>query len=98
MMLRFLMGALCSGLYFRDNKRDVIKMDSKLSRHKTVFEAELAAVAWAFDYAAEINWNNIYWSLDATAVVKEIISKEDPKCWSTRYTLLQVRTLLARYN
>lgn len=65
---------------------------------RVVLDAELAAVAWAAGHAAEMNWNNIQWSLDAATVVKEINSREDHNGWSSRYTLLQVRSLFDRHN
>lgn len=39
----------------RENRNDVIEMASKLSGHRFAFEAELAALAWAAEYAAEKN-------------------------------------------
>lgn len=81
-----------------DNKEDVIEMASKPSGHTSAFEAELAALAWAVEYAVEKNQSNVFWSLVAVEVVKEILSKDDPKGWSSRYTLLQVRSLFARFD
>lgn len=71
----------------RDINGEVIKMASKLTDLTSVFEAGLEAVAWAANYAAKMNWNNIFWSMDAAGVVREINSKEDPKGWTSRYTM-----------
>lgn len=82
----------------RDNIRDVIEMASKLSGHSFDFEAELAALAWAAEYVGRKELSNVYWSLDAADVVKEILSKDDPRGWSSRYTLLHDRNLFARFD
>lgn len=76
----------------------LFEMASKQSGYTSVFEAQLAALAWASEYAKDKKWGKAIRSLDAVVVVKEILSKYDPKGWSFRYTLLQVRNLFARFN
>lgn len=71
---------------------------AKLSNAASVFDAEVAAILWAAEVAANKAWTLIEWSSDAKSVVQVIVSDANPEDWYSRYNLLRIKSFFLRFN
>lgn len=59
-------------------------------------EAETKVLEWATDIAVNEGWNRLMWFLNASKVVREVNSNQDPRGWHTRYVIIKIRSNLKR--
>lgn len=70
-------------LVVKDDQGEIILLKRKFGRFGLAHEAETCALEWASEVAADNNWDNVIWSSDALAMVKEVSDVQEPGSWSS---------------
>lgn len=94
----FVDGKAAFAIVARDDDGLLVVAMTKLVRLSFAYEAKIKSIGWASAFASGKPWNNLNFSSDALAIVREIKSSKEPSCWFTRDSVLCIRYLLFSKN
>lgn len=91
----FVGGKVALAFVVHDDAGLLVVAITKQVRLSSAYEAKMKSIEWAMSFASSKPWNNLSFSLDSLAVVKEIKSSQDPSGWFTKDFILCIRSLLS---